>query len=248
VLSGEEMAFGPAAMGYDRAITIFSPDGSLYQVDYAFEAVKKGWTTLGVKTKAGVVLVGEKRKATQLLDVDNIEKVFLLDDHVGCSFAGLASDGRILIDYARSQALQHRLIYDEPISIDYLTKLVSDIKQAYTQHGGVRPFGVALIIGGIDKGRVPKLLMTEPSGQFMPYYAVAIGQGGYTATEYFEKNYKEDLNMEDTILLALRALASTLKPGEKLTPSTVEVGYADVNTALFRKMSYEEKVAILQKL
>ncbi|BFI75170.1 MULTISPECIES: archaeal proteasome endopeptidase complex subunit alpha [Sulfurisphaera] len=242
------MAFGPAAMGYDRAITIFSPDGSLYQVDYAFEAVKKGWTTLGVKTKAGVVLIGEKRKATQLLDVDSIEKVFILDDHVGCSFAGLASDGRILIDYARSQALQHRLIYDEPINIDYLTKLVSDVKQMYTQHGGVRPFGVALIIGGIDRGKTPKLLMTEPSGQFMPYYAVAIGQGGYTATEYFEKNYREDLNMQDTILLGIRALASTLKPGEKLAPSNIEVGFADVDSGMFRKMSFEERASILQKL
>jgi len=241
------LAFGPAAMGYDRAITIFSPDGSLYQVDYAFEAVKKGWTTLGVKTKAGVVLIGEKRKATQLLDVDSIEKVFILDDHVGCSFAGLASDGRVLIDYARSQALQHRLIYDEPINIDYLTKLISDVKQVYTQHGGVRPFGVALIIGGIDRG-VPKLLMTEPSGQFMPYYAVAIGQGGYTATEYLEKNYRDDLNMEETILLAVRALAATLKPNEKLTPSNLEIGYADVKTGLFRKMTYDERASILQKL
>lgn len=242
------MAFGPAAMGYDRAITIFSPDGSLYQVDYAFEAVRKGWTTLGVKSKSAVVLLSEKKKATQLLDVDNIEKVYILDDHVGCSFAGLASDGRILIDYARSQALQHRLIYDEPISIDYLTKLVADIKQAYTQHGGVRPFGVALIIGGVDKGGIPKLLMTEPSGQFMPYYAVAIGQGGATATEYLEKNYREDLSVEDTILLALRALASTLKPGEKLTPSTVEIGYATTDVGLFRKMTTEEKLAFLQKL
>ncbi len=235
-------------MGYDRAITIFSPDGSLYQVDYAFEAVKRGWTTLGVKTKSGVVLLAEKRKATQLLDVDGIEKIFMLDDHVGCTFAGLASDGRILIDYARSQALQHRLIYDEPISIEYLTKVISDVKQAYTQHGGVRPFGVALIVGGIDKGKQPKLLMTEPSGQFMPYYAVAIGQGGYTATEYLEKNYKEDLDIQSTILLALRALMATLKPGEKLNYSSVEIGYADVDSGTFKKLTTEERSDLLQKI
>ncbi|MCY0883104.1 archaeal proteasome endopeptidase complex subunit alpha [Acidianus infernus] len=241
------MAFGPAAMGYDRAITIFSPDGSLYQVDYAFEAVKKGWTTLGIKTKSAVVVLGEKKKASQLLDLDSIEKVFLLDDHVGCSFAGLASDGRVLIDYARNSALQHRLIYDEPITVDYLTKLISDVKQMYTQHGGVRPFGVALIIGGVDNG-VTKLFMTEPSGQFMPYQAVAIGQGGYTATEYLEKNYKEDLNVEDTILLALNALKSTLKPGEKLGPSNVEIGYAAADTGIFRKLTTEEKIQYLQKL
>ncbi|AWR97270.1 archaeal proteasome endopeptidase complex subunit alpha [Acidianus sulfidivorans JP7] len=241
------MAFGPAAMGYDRAITIFSPDGSLYQVDYAFEAVKKGWTTLGVKSKSAVVVLGEKKKASELLDLDNIEKVFILDDHVGCSFAGLASDGRVLIDYARDSALQHRLIYDEPISIEYLTKLISDVKQKYTQYGGLRPFGVALIIGGVDK-KVTKLFMTEPSGQFMPYQAVAIGQGGYAATEYLEKNYKEDINVEDTILLALNALKSTLKPGEKLGPSNVEIGYASVDTGVFRKLSTEEKLGFLQKL
>ncbi|TRM82942.1 proteasome subunit alpha, partial [Sulfolobus sp. A20-N-G8] len=169
-----------------------------------------------LKSKNGVVIASEKRRAQNLLDVDNIEKVFLIDDHVGCSFAGLASDGRVLIDYARNMALQHRLIYDEPISIDYLTKAVADVKQMYTQHGGVRPFGVALVIAGIDKSTA-KLYMTEPSGQFMPYYAVAIGQGYYTATEFLEKNYKEDMSMDETILLALRALMSTLKPNERLT-------------------------------
>jgi len=241
------VAFGPAAMGYDRAITIFSPDGSLYQVDYAFEAVKKGWTTLGVRTKSGVVIVAEKRRTSQLLDIDSIEKIFLLDDHIGCSFAGLASDGRMLIDYARSLALQHRLIYDEPISVDYLTKSVSDLKQVYTQHGGVRPFGVSLIIGGVDKGG-PKLMMTEPSGQYMPYYAVAIGQGGYVATEFLEKNYRQDLSIEETLILAVRALLATLKPGEKLLPSNAEIGYVSVEKPIFRKLSNEEKMQILQKL
>lgn len=234
-------------MGYDRAITIFSPDGSLYQVDYAFEAVKKGWTTLGVRTKSAVVIVAEKRRTSQLLDIESIEKIFLLDDHIGCSFAGLASDGRMLIDYARSLALQHRLIYDELISIDYLTKSISDLKQVYTQHGGVRPFGVSLIIGGLDKGG-PKLMMTEPSGQYMPYYAVAIGQGGYLATEFLEKNYKESLNLQETVILALRALSSTLKPGEKILPATVEIGYISIDNPIFRKMSDGEKLEFLQKI
>jgi len=117
----------------------------------------------------------------------------------------------------------------------------------YTQHGGVRPFGVALVIAGIDKS-VPKLYMTEPSGQYMPYQAVAIGQGYYTATEFLEKNYKEDLTIEDTILLALKALSATLKPNEKLTPNTVEIGYASTQTGLFLKMTSEDKNMYLQKL
>jgi proteasome alpha subunit len=241
------MAFGPAAMGYDRAITIFSPDGSLYQVDYAFEAVRRGWTSIGIKTNSGVAIIVEKKKVTPLLDIQEVEKIFMLDEHIGCSFAGLASDGRILVEYARSSALQHRLIYDEPISIEYLTKLISDVKQAYTQHGGVRPFGVAMIIAGVDK-KVPKLLMTEPSGQFMPYYAVAIGSGGSAATEFLEKNYKEDLDLKSTIVLGLRALTSSLKGEEKLTPAVVEIGYASTDTGIFRKMENEEKVSYLAEL
>lgn len=234
-------------MGYDRAITIFSPDGSLYQVDYAFEAVKKGWTTIGVKSKEAVAIIVEKRKVTPLLDVNNIEKVFLIDEHVGCSFAGLASDGRILVDYARNVALQHRLVYDEPVNIDYLTKTISDLKQAYTQHGGVRPFGVAMIIAGIDKGQ-PKLLMTEPSGQFMPYFAVGIGSGSYPATEYLEKNYKEDMTVEETVLTGLRALNYTFKGGEKLSSSLVDIGVGSRQTGSFRKLSQEEKETFIKKL
>jgi proteasome alpha subunit len=241
------MAFGPAAMGYDRAITIFSPDGSLYQVDYAFEAVKKGWTTIGVKSKEAVVIVVEKRKVTPLLDVDDIEKVFLIDEHVGCSFAGLASDGRILVDYARNVALQHRLVYDEPVNIEYLTKSISDLKQAYTQHGGVRPFGVAMIIAGLNRGE-PKLLMTEPSGQFMPYYAVGIGSGSYPATEFLEKNYKENMSTEETVMTGLRALNYTFKGGEKLTPSLVDIGVGSKDTNQFRKLTQEEKEDYIKKL
>ncbi|PVU69307.1 proteasome endopeptidase complex, archaeal, alpha subunit [Sulfolobales archaeon SCGC AB-777_K09] len=240
------MAFGPAAMGYDRAITIFSPDGSLYQVDYAFEAVKKGWTTLGIRTDSGVVLISEKRKARALIDVEGIEKVFMIDDHVGASFAGLAPDGRVLIDYARSQALNHRLIYEELISIDYLVKLISDVKQVYTQHGGVRPFGVALLIGGVDKG-VPKLYMTEPSGQFMPYYAVAIGQGEHVVNEYLEKNYRPDLGLEETIILGIKALYSTMKPEDKMAAQGIEIGYVSVKEPIFRKMTLDERLQILKK-
>jgi proteasome alpha subunit len=233
-------------MGYDRAITIFSPDGDLYQVDYAFQAVKKGWTTLGVKTKNAVVILGEKKQSL-LVDIDSVEKIFLIDDHVGCSFAGLASDGRVLIDYARNSSLQHKLIYDEPISIDYLTKLVADVKQMYTQHGGVRPFGVSLIIGGVDKG-IPKLFMTEPSGQFMPYLAVAIGENYTSATEFLQKNYKDDLSVEDTITLAINALKATKQAGEKLGPNEIEIGYGAANTGIFRKLTLEERSDILQKL
>jgi proteasome alpha subunit len=234
-------------MGYDRAITIFSPDGTIYQVDYAFEAVKKGWTTLALKTKAGVAIIVEKRRVSPLIDLDGIEKIFVVDEHIGASFAGLAADGRVLIDYARQMAMQHRLIYDEPVSVDYLTKTMCDLLQAYTQHGGVRPFGVAVIMAGIDR-KVPKLYMTEPSGQYLSYSGLVIGSGGQVGTEYLEKAYTQDLDTEGTIILGLKTLQSTLKPGEKITPQQVEIGFANVQTGLFRKLLPEEKSYYVSKI
>lgn len=239
------MAFGPPAMGYDRAITIFSPDGRLYQVEYATEAVRRGWTTIGVRTKECVVLVVEKRKLHPFVDLDALEKIYIIDDHIGATFAGWASDGRVLVDHARLYAIRHRLLYDEPISVEYLAKLVGDIKQAYTQHAGVRPFGTSLIIGGIDdKG--PRLFVTEPGGQVFPYYLHVIGSGAQAAQEFFEKHYKYDLNIKDTILLAVNGLAHSIE-GE-LGPDRLEVGYIDVYERKFKKLSKTEIGEILQKI
>ncbi len=239
------MAFGPPAMGYDRAITIFSPDGRLYQVEYATEAVRRGWTTIGVRSKSCVVLVVEKRKIHPFVDLDTLEKIYVIDDHIGATFAGWASDGRVLIDYARLYAIRHRLLYDEPISIEYLAKLIGDIKQAYTQHAGVRPFGTSLIIGGIDdKG--PRLFATEPGGQVFPYYSYAIGSGMQAALEFFEKNYKYDLDIKDTIMLAVNALASSIEG--KLTSDRLEVGYIDIHERRFKKLSRDQIDEILKKI
>ncbi len=237
--------FTPSTMGYDRAITIFSPDGKLYQVEYAFEAVRRGWTTIAARGKGGVVLAVEKRKVTPLLDLLSIEKIFKIDDHIGMTFAGLAADGRILIDYARLLAIQHKLTYDEPISVEVLTKKICDIKQSYTQHAGVRPFGVSLLIGGVDDSS-PRLFMTEPSGQFMGYYAIAIGSGGQLANEFLEKNYSYDLSLDDLLILLLKALARVIE-GE-LTPSLVEVAVIPVETGVLRKLTPEEIEAFLKKI
>ncbi|MEM4699491.1 MAG: archaeal proteasome endopeptidase complex subunit alpha, partial [Candidatus Nezhaarchaeales archaeon] len=168
--------FAPPGLGYDRAITVFSPDGRLFQVEYALEAVRRGWTTLGVKCVEGVVLAVEKKKILPLVDPSSMEKIWKIDEHVGVAYAGLASDGRVLIDRARVEAQINRLIYDEPIDIEMLTRRISDLKQLYTQHAGVRPFGVSFLIAGVDKTG-PKLFMTEPSGAYAGYYATAIGAG-----------------------------------------------------------------------
>ncbi len=231
------MAFGPPAMGYDRAITVFSPDGKLYQVEYAAENVRKGWTTIGIKSVSGGVILAEKKKVTPLIDLSSIEKIFLIDTHVGASFAGLAADGRILIDYARRLAFNHRFVYDEPADIEMLVRGVCDIKQLYTQHAGVRPFGVSLIFLGVDRKGV-NLFKTETNGYYFSYLAIAMGAGEQPALEFLEKNYKKDLSIKEVVLLGLKALRAASEG--PLTPEAVEMGYITVDEKVFRKLTPEE--------
>ncbi len=245
------MGLGVPAAAYDRAITIFSPDGRIYQVEYAFESVRRGWTTLGVRSRGGVVVVVEKKKISPLIDSKTIQKIFRIDDHIGASFAGIASDGRVLVDYARILALQHRFYYDEPIPVEYLAKQVCDIKQAYTQHAGVRPFGVAIIFAGVDENG-SQLIMTEPSGRYLSYYAVAIGEKSNNVTEYLEKKYKYDMDIEETIKLGIEAIAKIieagLEKGKKVEAENLEVGYISVEEKIFKIMSQEEIEKYLEQL
>ncbi len=235
----------PAMMGYDRTTAMFSPDGRLFQVEYAYEAVKRGWTTVGVRTRNGVVLIAEKRKTMPLLDVERIEKVYRIDEHVGAGFVGFGSDGRVLIDHARQLAIQYKFIYGERIPIEFLTKQLCDIIQLYTQHGGVRPFGVALLIAGVDEAG-PHLYVTEPSGQYLSYKAYGLGQGGAQANEVLSKEYREDMSLEEAILLGIKAVAAGME--SKPTPEIIEVGVADVETGVFRKLSREEVTKFIERL
>ncbi|WP_148682629.1 archaeal proteasome endopeptidase complex subunit alpha [Pyrobaculum ferrireducens] len=236
--------FPPAMAGYDRAITIFSPEGKIYQVEYAGEAVKRGWPTVGVKCKSGVVLAAEKRKISALFDSSSLDKIYLIDDHVAASPSGLLADARILIDYARDVALSHRFIYDEPIDVEFLTKAVCNLKQQYTQFGGARPFGVALLIAGIDRHGA-RLYQTDPSGVYIGYFAAAIGAESGTITEYLEKNYKFDLEMGDCIDLAVKALASAVEISDS---ANIEVAYATIDEKKVKKLSQDDVATLLAKL
>jgi proteasome alpha subunit len=236
--------FPPAMAGYDRAITIFSPEGKIYQVEYAGEAVKRGWPTVGVKCRSGVVLAAEKRKISALFDPSSLEKIYLIDEHVAASPSGLLADARILIDYARDVSLSHRFLYDEPIDVEFLTKIICNLKQQYTQFGGARPFGVALLVAGIDRHGA-RLFQTDPSGVYIGYFATAIGAESGTITEYLEKNYKYDLDTGECIELAVKALASAV---EITDASNIEVAYATVDEKKMRKMRPEEVATLVAKL
>ncbi len=239
------MAFSPAVMGYDRALTIFSPDGKLYQVEYAFQAVRQGWSTLGIRVEQGVVLAAEKAVMRPLIDIESVEKVMPIDTHIGVAFAGFGSDGRVLIEHARQVAVRHRITFGEPIPVEYLTKTVSDVKQAYTQHGGVRPFGVSLLIGGVDSGG-PQLFKTDPAGQYFGYYATAIGRGEQRLEEFLEKRYRRDMSLEEAVMLAIEALSSVSE--KKLEPKQIDVGVIPTKTMEFRKYSLKEIEEIFKRL
>jgi len=235
----------PAMMGYDRSTSMFSPDGRLFQVEYAMEAAKRGWTMVGVRVPEGVVIAAEKRKTTPLIDIEQLEKVFMVDEHIGAGFVGFGSDGRILIDYARQLAVQYKFVYGERIPVEYLVKQVCDVMQVYTQHGGVRPFGVTLMIAGVDENG-PRLFVAEPSGQYISYKAHGLGQGGGQAIEILQKEYRDDMSLEEAILLAIKSIANVMEG--KPSVETIEVGVVETKTQRFRKLSKEELKAYLEKL
>ena len=195
--------FAPSA-GYDRAITIFSPDGRLYQVEYAIETVRRGTLALGLKVKDGVVLAVEER--TRKLQNPNIsQKIFQVDDHIGMAAAGYVPDARIQVDYSRVFAQTNRLIYDEPVEVEAVAKRIGDLNQQYTQYAGVRPFGVSLIIAGVDRNGA-MLFSTDPSGTYLGYSGVAIGAGSDQVTEYLEKRYDPDMSLGDACILAIECV------------------------------------------
>jgi proteasome alpha subunit len=223
--------------GYDSAITVFSPDGRLFQVEYAREAVKRGTTALGIKAKDGAVLIVDKRAATRLVEMESIEKIFQIDDHIGVATSGLVADARALVDFARVQAQVNKTTYDEPIGIETLSKEICDFKQSYTQSGGVRPFGVSLLIAGID-GDTTRLFETDPSGALLEYKATGIGSGREDIANFLEKKYSEDIKLEDAIKLGLEAL-KTVTEGV-LDAMNIEIGVIELSTGKFRKLTPSE--------
>jgi 20S proteasome alpha/beta subunit len=208
--------FTPPGQGYDRGITTFSPDGRLFQVEYAIEAVRRGTTAIGCRNQEAIILAVEKR-AQPLQETAGAEKIFKIDDHIAAAIAGLTADARVLVDEARVEAQISILSYDEKIQVEECTRAICDKAQLYTLNAGARPFGVSFLIAGIDPIKGPQIFMTDPSGAYWGYKANAIGAGAQNAREFLEKEYKDTLSVEDLKKLTLKTLQRVMDEDLKET-------------------------------
>jgi proteasome alpha subunit len=223
------------AMGYDRAITLFSPDGRLLQVEYAKKTVRQGSTALGIVTKEGVILLADKRIVDKLVVPESVEKIFEIDSHIGATASGIISDARVLIDEARIKAQQHRITYGSGTDVLSIVKRIANIKQVFTQSGGLRPFGVSLLIGGVEEG-VPVLFETDPTGIYFEYRATVIGEGEGVIEEFLHKHYKPDMSLAQGFKLGLKALAKLFDEAE-CDVNRIDGAYISTKEAKFVKYS-----------
>ncbi len=225
----------PGAVEYDRAITMFSPDGRLLQVEYAKKTVKQGSSVVGITYKDGVMILADKRVVDPLVIPESIEKISVIDDHIIVSAAGIISDARVLTDYARQKAQANKLTFGTPIDVLGIVKEICDLKQAYTQVSGYRPFGISLMIAGVD--RMSKgLYVTDPTGIYFRYYATAIGNNDNLIIELLHKEYKQNMSFDEALKLGIKGL----KVGNKeITPQRIDVKYVTSNREI-RSVTHEE--------
>ena len=229
----------PAQQGYDRAITVFSPDGRLYQVEYAIETVRRGTIAVGVKCKDGIVIAVEE-KPRKLQISENPQKIFQIDDHVGVAAAGYIPDARSQVDNARFFSQSNKMIYDESVEVETIAKHLADQCQQYTQYAGVRPYGVALILGGVVNS-TPELYLTDPSGTYISYDAIAIGSGSDNVTDFLEKTYKEDLTLDEASVLASAGIY--LSSEDKEGTNHIRMAHVKTETGLYELVSNEQIVS-----
>jgi len=226
---------------------MFSPDGHLFQVEYAQEAVKKGSTAVGVRGNDVVVLGVEKKAVAKLQEDRTVRKICQLDDHVLMAFAGLTADARVLIKQARVECQSHKLTVEDPVTLEYITRYVASLKQRYTQSNGRRPFGISCLITGFDNDKTPRLYQTDPSGTYHEWKANAIGRNAKTVREFLEKNYTPEnvAKEEQTIKLAIKALLEVVQSGGKNLE--VAVMRKDAKLSMMEVSEIEKVVAIVEK-
>ena len=222
-----------ASRGYDMTPTMYSPDGRIYQVEYAIETVKRGTLAIGICSKEGVIMAVEEKPRT--LQTSNItQKIFQVDYHIGVAAAGYIPDARVQVDGARFFSQGNRMTYDESVEVATVAKHLADQAHQFTQYGGVRPNGVSMIIAGIDQ-KGESIYVTDPSGTYIQFAAVAIGAGSDEVNEFLEKNYKEDMSLEDAASLAIAAI--NLKSEVKDGVNHIKMAKITSEVKIFEKIS-----------
>ncbi len=222
-----------ASRGYDMTPTMYSPDGRIYQVEYAIETVKRGTLAIGIKCKDGVIIAVEENP--RALQVSNItQKIFQVDKHIGVAAAGYIPDARVQVDNARFFSQSNKMTYDEPVEVQTVAKHLADQCHQFTQYSGVRPYGVALIIAGVDQ-KGGAIYVTDPSGTYVSYAAVSIGANSEEVTEFLEKYYTSDITLEDGAALASAAI--NLKSEKKEDAKHVKMSWVKLDKQIFEKVS-----------
>ena len=229
--------FGVTGAGYDMSTSIFSPEGRIFAAEYAKKAVEQGYTSIGILTNEGVILLTEK-KVEPLQEPDSVEKISKIDEHMGVATSGLKGDARRLIQEARIKAQSYWLTFEEQLPAEALAEHISDIKSQFTQGGGARPYGVAMIIGSVDHDGTPRLFATDPVGAYWGFMAVVIGRGGSISGEYLVKHYKHKMKLQKAIALAIDALRQATDT--VLTSDNIEIAQITVDTGKFHKFSHSD--------
>ncbi len=225
------------AMGYDRAATMFSPDGHLLQVEYAEKTVRLGSSSIGLVCRDGILLVSDRRIRDKLVAPESMNKVFEVDEHIVATAAGILSDARILIENAQVQAQQHRVTFGSPIPPIEIIRMIADRKQMFTQYGGARPFAVSMLLGGVNMGK-SYLYTSDIAGNFLAYKANAIGESDEKIKEILRKDFKDDMNVEEGIKFALKIFKDILEKNFDI--QRFDVGYIKTGDAKLVRLHGDE--------
>jgi proteasome alpha subunit len=225
------------AMGYDRAATMFSPDGHLLQVEYAEKTVRLGSASIGVVCKDGVVIVADKRIRDKLIAPESTHKVFEIDNHIMATSAGILADARMLIDQAQLMSQQNRVTYGSPIEPIAVIRMIADKKQMFTQYGGARPYGVSFLLAGVNKNSA-HLFSSDVTGNFFTYKANAIGENDEKIKEILRSDYKEDMGVEQGLTFCMKVFKQIL--GKNYDLSRFEAAYIKIKDEKIVKVTGEE--------
>lgn len=236
---------------YDTRTTVFSPEGRLYQVEYAMEAISHAGTCLGILCKDGIVLAAENKNTSKLLESSiHSEKIYKMNDDIACNVAGITADANILINYARQQCQRYKMTYQENIPCEQLVQQLCDLKQAYTQYGGQRPFGVSLLYAGWDEHFGFQLYQSDPSGNYGGWKATCVGSNGQAVQGILKQEHKDEMTIEETLQLASRVLTKVM---DNNTLSSEKLEFAvlsrdkDKNKTVFKIIEKEKTNQLLKE-